>query len=344
MVASVTASATSVTASATSVTASAPGKVNVFLGVGRLRADGYHDVCSVYLALDLRDRVTVRAADAWSIDVTGSLSQHHLDRVPRDESNIVVAAAKLVARLAGITEPQPMHFAIEKHIPVAGGMGGGSADAAAALVAVNELWGTGLTRDELQKAAVELGADVPFALLGGCAIGEGVGEQLVSLEVSREHVFVMLPNDKPISTPGAYRRYDELVAEQGADPRTIRTPVPNDEMLAELNSSDDSPLDALIWNDLEEPAVDQLPELGDDLELPGAFETELPTAYASFVSGSGPTIAFACVDQRGAEKLVEQLAEAGRHAVIAHGPSDGARIESSTAGTSAANPSTHGAH
>lgn len=312
-----------------SVTASAPGKVNVFLGVGRLREDGYHEVCSVYLALDLRDRVTVSAADDWSVSVTGSLSQHHLDRVPLDESNIVVSAAKLVAKLAGIDSPQPVAFAIDKNIPVAGGMGGGSADAAAALVAVNELWQAGLTREELIEAAVELGADVPFALLGGCAIGEGAGEKLVPIKVDRSHVFVMLPNDKPISTPGAYRRFDELVQSEGFDPLTLRTPVPDESMLAELNSVDDAPLDALIMNDLELPAVAQLPELENDLELPGHFETERPTAYASFVSGSGPTIAFACVDREGAEALVAQLASVGREAVIAAGPSVGARVESS---------------
>ena len=309
------------------VVASAPGKLNVFLGVGRLRADGYHDVCSVYLALNLRDRVSVRPADEWSVSVTGSLSSEHLERVPRDESNIVVAAAKLVARLAGIENPHPIAFEIEKHIPVAGGMGGGSADAAAALIAVNELWCTGLSREQLQTSAVELGADVPFALLGGCAIGEGVGDKLVQLPVEREHVFVMLPNDKPISTPVAYRRYDELVAEAGHDPKTLRTPVPDESMLAELNASGDSPLDSLIWNDLEEPAIDQLPELGDDLELPGAFEVSEPTAYASFVSGSGPTLAFACVSLAGAEILVSQLAEIGRSAVIAVGPAEGARLE-----------------
>lgn len=310
-----------------SVTASAPGKVNLFLGVGRVREDGYHDVCSVYLALDLRDRVTVRNSTNWSIEVTGSLSQQHLDRVPTDETNIVVSAAKLVAELAGINSPQPVHFAIEKHIPVAGGMGGGSADAAAALVAVNELWQTGFTVEELREAAVKLGADVPFALLGGCALGEGVGEQLEAIQVSREHVFVMLPNDKPISTPGAYRRFDELVAEQGLDPKAIATPKPDADALAELNSAGDAPLDSLIWNDLEDAAVDQLPELAEDLELPGQFEVAAPTAYASFVSGSGPTIAFACVDEPGAETLIAQLEQVGRQSVIARGPSFGARLE-----------------
>ena len=311
-----------------SVTASAPGKVNLFLGVGRVREDSYHEVCSVYLALDLRDRVTAQDSDSWVVEVTGSLSQQHLDRVPTDESNIVVEAAKLIAELAGIASPKPVHFSIEKRIPVAGGMGGGSADAAAALVAVNELWGTGFTLHELQKAAVRLGADVPFALMGGCALGEGVGEQLQPIAVSREHLFVMLPNDKPISTPGAYRRFDQLVAEQGQDPRSLQTPKPDESMLDELNSLDEAPLDRLIWNDLEEAAVDQLPELGGDLELPGNFEVAAPTAYASFVSGSGPTIAFACVDEPGAQTLVAQLAELGRQSVIARGPSFGARLES----------------
>ena len=311
-----------------SVTASAPGKVNLFLGVGGLRADGYHDVCSVYLALDRRDRVKVTPADDWSVSVSGSLPQAHLDRVPLDQSNIVVAAARLVARLAGIANPQPLHFAIEKHIPVAGGMGGGSADAAAAMVAVNQIYCTGLTHEQLISSAVELGADVPFALLGGCALGRGAGELLESIEVNREHAFVLLANDKPISTPGAYRRFDELVAEQGQDPFALATPIPAAEALAELNADSDTPLEAIIFNDLELPALDQLPELDADLDLPARFEAPRATAYASFVSGSGPTIAFACVDRPGAEVFQAQLAEIGRYAVVASGPAAGARIES----------------
>ena len=310
------------------VTASAPGKVNVFLGVGRLREDGYHEVCSVYLALNLRDRVSVSAAETWSVSVSGSLSAEHLDRVPLDESNIVVKAAKLVAELAGEKTIQPLHFEIEKHIPVAGGMGGGSADAAAAMVAANRFWNLGLTQEQLIKAAVRLGADVPFALMGGCAIGRGVGDQLEPIEVSRDHVFVLLPNDQPISTPAAYAKYDELVRSQGFDPREIRTPVPDDVMLAELNSTEDAPLDALIWNDLEQPALEQLPELEVDLELPGVIEAERPTAYASFVSGSGPTLAFACIDEDAALELQGQFAKIGRYSVVASGPAAGARIES----------------
>ncbi len=310
------------------VTASAPGKVNVFLGVGRLREDGYHEVCSVYLALNLRDRVSVSEASNWAVSVTGTLSREHLDRVPLDETNIVVKAAKLVAELGGMPNPSPLHFEIEKHIPVAGGMGGGSADAAAAMVAANRFWNLKLTLEQLMTAAVKLGADVPFALLGGCAIGRGVGEQLEPIDVTREHVFLMLPNDKPISTPAAYAKYDELVRQQGFDPREIRTPVPDELMLAELNSSEDTPLDALIWNDLEEPAIEQLPELEVDLELPGVIEAERPTAYASFVSGSGPTLAFACIDEDAARELQGQFAQMGRYSVIAVGPSAGAQIES----------------
>ena len=310
-----------------SVSASAPGKVNLFLGVGAKRVDGFHEVCSVYLALDLRDTVTVSPAAEWSVAVEGSLPVEHLARVPLDETNIVVAAAKLVARLAGVAEPQPLSFAIEKHIPVAGGMGGGSADAAAAMVAANEIYGAGLTREQLIKAAVELGADVPFALLGGCALGVGVGGDLTPIVVSRSHEFVLLANDKPISTPGAYRRFDEMAVEQGLDPAQLPLSRPSEAAMAELNSTEDAPLDELIWNDLESPGIDQLPELDADLDLPSGFEVEWPTAYASFVSGSGPTIAFACVDRRGADRLREQLAEIGRYAVVAAGPADGARLE-----------------
>ena len=139
-----------------SVTASAPGKTNLFFAVGPLQEDGFHDVASVYLALDLREEVTVTPAASWSVSVTGNVSADQIASVPTDESNLVVKAAKHVAELAGV-DAQPVSFTINKHVPVAGGMGGGSADAAAALAAVDALWCTGV--EEKLSESVELGAD-----------------------------------------------------------------------------------------------------------------------------------------------------------------------------------------
>ena len=147
-----------------SVTASAPGKTNLFFAVGPLQPDGFHDVASIYLALDLREEVTVSPAAEWSVSVSGNVSVEQLAAVPTGPENLVVKAAKRVAELAGC-DAQPVAFAIDKHVPVAGGMGGGSADAAAALVAVDSLWCTGVAHRLVET--VDLGADVPFAVKGG---------------------------------------------------------------------------------------------------------------------------------------------------------------------------------
>ena len=160
------------------VSASAPGKINIFFKVGALKSDGYHDVLSVYQALDIRETVKVADSSRWRVSVSGALSEEQIAAVPTGEDNLVVRAAKSIGQLANLTRVSELSFEITKNVPVAGGMGGGSADAAAAMLAVDELWDTQVDGEALMKAAAELGADIPFALLGGTAIGIGRGDKL----------------------------------------------------------------------------------------------------------------------------------------------------------------------
>jgi 4-diphosphocytidyl-2-C-methyl-D-erythritol kinase len=204
------------------VHASAAGKVNLFFGVGSLKTDGYHDVISVYQALSLREDVSVsRSVGAPHVAVAGNIRREQLDSVPRGESNLVFKAVRLLETMAGL-EPTDVDFEIFKRVPVAGGMAGGSADAAAALLAANEFLNTGFSRQRLLEESVRLGADVPFGIMGGTAIGVGRGEKLERLELGRDLHLVMVANDEGLSTPEVYAELDRQREADGADPRTMR--------------------------------------------------------------------------------------------------------------------------
>jgi 4-diphosphocytidyl-2-C-methyl-D-erythritol kinase len=301
-----------------SVTASAPGKTNLFFAVGPLLDDGFHDVASIYLALDLREEVSVSPASAWSIAVSGNISAEQIAAVPTGEENLVVKAAKRVAELAG-TRPQPLAFAIDKHVPVAGGMGGGSADAAAALVAVNALWCTGV--ESKLSDTVELGADVPFALAGGIAIGLGRGEQLTPIESVPSIHLVLVTNDHGLSTPAVYKRLDELRAARGADPRLVPAAIVPEVLIRALQAGNLADIAELLMNDLQEAALDLRPDLKQTIE-----DGIAAGALTGFVSGSGPTIAFLTADADRAEDLAQKLHTKGYRALSTSGPAAGAFI------------------
>ena len=164
---------------ARTVRVKAPGKVNVSLEVGPLRPDGYHSVASVYLAVSLYEEVAATSTEAPGITVSlNRASTVDLDAadIPLDGNNLAYKAAAIMADVS--ERPTGVHLEITKRVPVAGGMGGGSADAAATLLACDALWNSGLSREELAHLAAELGADVPFSLLGGTAVGLGVGDEL----------------------------------------------------------------------------------------------------------------------------------------------------------------------
>jgi 4-diphosphocytidyl-2-C-methyl-D-erythritol kinase len=299
------------------VAARAPAKVNVHLGVGPLRPDGFHELQTVFLAVSLFDTVTVRRADGLSLTVRGEGSG--TGEVPADRRNLVWQAAELLARHAGVAAEA--HLEVDKSIPAAAGLAGGSADAAAALVALDALWGTRATRGDLAGLAAQLGSDVPFSLLGGVALGTGRGEQLSPVLARRRWDWVLGIAGKGLSTPTVYHQLDELRA-AGTVPDGS-TPASTEPVIAGLRSGPTSALAAAVSNDLQAPAVRLRPELRRAL----AAATEAG-ARAALVSGSGPTVAALADDEDAAVRLAAELAGAGMFRTVraVHGPVPGARL------------------
>lgn len=287
------------------ITASAPGKINLYFAVGPKLPNGYHEVCSVYLALNLRETVSVEPSEQLSINVTGTLSAEQLAGVPTDEKNLVVAAAKLVTR-------QTLSFSINKQVPVAGGMGGGSADAAAALLATQNLVGNTSEVDSLT-----LGADVPFAILGGVALGVGVGEKLTPLVMETKLNVVLITNEGGLSTPAVYQRLDELREKDDLLPE-FAPPIPTD-LIEALANGDLTAIARLAHNDLQRAALSLKPELQETIDR--ALNAGALTAL---VSGSGPTIFAIAEDEAKAERIASVF---GATALVTSGPSAGARLE-----------------
>ncbi|CAB4619616.1 MAG: 4-(cytidine 5'-diphospho)-2-C-methyl-D-erythritol kinase [Actinobacteria bacterium] len=304
-------------------TASAPGKINIFFAVGPLLKDGYHEVVSIYQALDIRETVSVSASTEWSVSVTGILSADQLAAVPTGEDNLVVKAAKQIAEISGITERQKLNFEISKNVPVAGGMGGGSADAAAALLAVNKFWGTELDQAQLLAAAASLGADIPFAILGGTAVGTGRGENLSAVAEVKTLHWVLVANSNGLSTPRVYARLDELRKDRGEDPSDVSTPLVPAALIYALQSGDAIQVAKHLHNDLQEAAVDLMPELLETMNQ--GLEAG---ALAAMVSGSGPTIALLASDEGSANQIANRLAIQGHYAIATFGPAIGTVLES----------------
>ncbi|MEV0434157.1 4-(cytidine 5'-diphospho)-2-C-methyl-D-erythritol kinase [Nocardia sp. NPDC050413] len=290
----------------------APSKVNLHLGVGDLRADGYHDLTTVFQALSLSDDLRMAPAASLTVRVTGEGAA----QVPTDRTNLVWQAAVALAHLAG--RAPLVEIAIAKGIPVAGGMAGGSADAAAALVGLNELWDLGLGRDELASVAAELGSDVPFALHGGTALGTGRGERLLPVLSRNTFHWVLALAKDGLSTPSVFRELDRL-REEG-DPPRLGDPQ---KLLQALAAGDPHALAPLLGNDLQAAALSLKPELRRTLRAGvGAG------ALAGLVSGSGPTCAFLCETEEAAIAVAAELAGAGvcRSVRTASGPVPGARV------------------
>lgn len=298
----------------------APAKINLRLGVGPVRDDGYHPLGTVYFALDWRDAVTVRPADSWSVEVTTAVPERvDLGGVPAGPegttANLAVRAAQLLAARTGVHGALAVE--IDKEIPVAGGLAGGSADAAAALVAADRLWGTGLSRADLVALAGELGSDVPFALVGGAARGEGHGELVTPLEVSGRLWWVVLPDAAGLSTPAVYAAYDRLLADGYFTPVGTEVPTGLADVLA---VGEPAALAPYLVNDLTIPAATLRPELADRLAA-GAGAG----ALAPLLSGSGPTCLYLCASERHAQLVAQVLADRGLPgALVCSGPTPGA--------------------
>ncbi|MFF4032239.1 4-(cytidine 5'-diphospho)-2-C-methyl-D-erythritol kinase [Streptomyces sviceus] len=295
-----------------SVTVRVPAKVNVQLAVGAARPDGFHDLANVFLAVGLHDEVTVTPADELRVTCEGPDAA----QVPLDRTNLAARAAIALAERHGLDPAVHLHIA--KDIPVAGGMAGGSADGAAALLACDALWGTGASRAELLDICAELGSDVPFSLVGGAALGTGRGEKLRPLDVGGTFWWVFAMAERGLSTPAVFREFDRLTA--GLD---VPEPVASETLLDALAKGDPDALAAAVSNDLQPAALSLFPELADTLAAGSAAG-----ALAGLVSGSGPTTAFLARDPGSAVKIADALRASGtcRAVRTASGPVPGATV------------------
>jgi 4-diphosphocytidyl-2-C-methyl-D-erythritol kinase len=307
--------------SRSSVVASSPAKVNVFFAVGAFLKSGFHDVASCYQALSLREVLSVELEGKFSIDFAGPLAAQSKEVVPTDESNLVYKAALAIRKLNTNVLPQLVSFVIHKSVPIAGGMAGGSADGAAALVALERLFDVDLG-PQLPKVAAKLGSDVPFSLMGGTAIGTGRGEKLSKIETDAILHWVMTPSSVGLSTPDVYRKLDVMRTESGVDVSTLEKPEVPAELVAALVSGDAAEVAKHMHNDLEIAALALRPELADTIEA-----GRKAGSLKSMVSGSGPTIAHLAKDRIHAEQIANRLAGIGLPSIATYTSVSGTRLE-----------------
>lgn len=296
-----------------------PAKINLCLGVGPVRDDGYHPLATVYQAVDLHDEVRASSRDDGEITVAVHSeldARSEIAVVPEDDDNLAVRAARLLRDRAGVTAG--VDLSIRKVIPVAGGMAGGSADAAAALVACNEAWGTGLTRQALEVLAGKLGSDVPFLLHGGNAVGGGRGETVSPVLARGSYHWVFAMAHDGLSTKAVFAEFDRINAS-----RTVPDPVVPDALLSALRASDAEALGRALSNDLTEAALSLRPELEDTLSI--GIEAG---ALGAILSGSGPTALFLASDEQHSLDIAFALSSASGCAdvVQSRGPVPGARL------------------
>ena len=297
------------------VTVRVPSKVNLHLAVGAVRKDGFHELATVFQSLSLTDEVTVAIADEPGVEVRGEGAS----TVPTDGANLAWRAVEELARHAGKGAEDPkVRVMIRKNIPVSGGMAGGSADAAATLVGLANLWKLEMGRDELAHVAAALGSDVPFMLHGGTALGTGRGEQIVPVLTRHTFHWVVAFARGGLATPKVYAELDRL--RDSGDPPRVGEVEP---VLEALAAGDPRQLALLLGNDLQAAAVSLRPGLRRTLRA-GVDAG----ALAGTVSGSGPTCAFLCASAEDAVRVAAELSGAGvcRTVRVVHGPVPGARV------------------
>jgi len=292
-----------------------PAKVNLQLAVGPLGADGFHEVTTVFQAISLFDDVSIKFAPENS-GTTLTLSGATSNGVPIDDENLAVRAAKLMAEKFDLTTDLAIH--LKKEIPVAGGMAGGSADAAGVIVAMDSLFEVGLSRDEMEVIAAQLGSDVPFGISGGIAIGRGRGDQLTPALSRGSYHWVLALSGQGLSTPAVYQECDRL--REGLD---IANPQVSDAMMQALRAGDATALGLALSNDLQAAACSLRPALRLVLDVGRDYG-----ALGGIVSGSGPTVAFLVEDEERSMDLTVALSSSGVVAgvVRASGPVHGARV------------------
>ena len=304
-----------------SVVASSPAKVNVYFAVGAFLKDGFHEVASCYQALSLREVLSVELEGKFSISFAGPFAESSKQLVPKDATNLVYKAGLALQKLSPAVRTELVGFTIHKSVPIAGGMAGGSADAAAALIALNRLFDADL-ESQLTKVATKLGSDVPFSMQGGTAIGTGRGENLSKIETEAVLHWVMTPSQVGLSTPDVYRKLDILRTEAGVDVSTLKIPEVPSELVAALVAGDAMEVANYMHNDLEIAALALRPELSATIEA-----GRKAGALKSMVSGSGPTIAHLAKDRIHAEQITNRLAGAGLPSIATYTSLSGTRLE-----------------
>lgn len=246
----------------------APAKINLGLWIRRRRPDGYHDLLTIFQAIDLEDRLEVSAGGRGFRLTTSDPA------LPTGADNLVIRAARIMAREAG--RRGGAEFRLTKRIPDGAGLGGGSSDAAATLVALDRLWGLGLSRARLAGLGLEIGSDVPFFLLGGAAVGRGRGNRLTPLKVDRVGHFVLVHSSSKISTKWAYSQFKNGLTRFEPPPR-----------IAALDSGDSLSAVSIksLYNMLEPGLSSRLPDIG-----ARKARLEALGAEAALLTGSGSTV------------------------------------------------------
>ncbi len=298
-----------------SVTVRVPAKVNLQLSVGPREADGFHNVVTVFQAISIFDDVKVTLATANS-GVSISIIGDQTHGVPVDDSNLALKAVVLLAKEYDLDINA--HVEIKKSIPVAGGMAGGSADAAAAIVAIDYLYSLGMNREEMSEIAAKLGSDVPFMLNGGTAIGTGHGDQLTSALSRGTYHWVLALSSAGLSTPAVYGECDRLRSES-----EISEPQTNEQLMQALLAADPKSVGKNLINDLQAAACSLRPALRLVLDVGQEYG-----ALGALVSGSGPTVAFLVSDEEAGLDLAVALTASGVVGSVAraYGPVAGAKV------------------
>jgi 4-diphosphocytidyl-2-C-methyl-D-erythritol kinase len=298
-----------------SVTVRVPAKVNLQLSVGPRESDGFHNLVTVFQAISIYDDITVTFAPVKS-GVSISISGDQRHGVPADESNLAMKAIALMAKEYDLVIDA--HLEIKKSIPVAGGMAGGSADAAAAIVAIDYLYSLGMSREEMSEVAAQLGSDVPFMLSGGTAIGTGHGDQLTAALSRGTYHWVLALSSVGLSTPAVYGECDRLRSEL-----EIAEPATNEQLMQALLAADPKAVGAHLVNDLQAAACSLRPALRLVLDVGQEYG-----ALGALVSGSGPTVAFLVSDEEAGLDLAVALTASGVVGSVAraYGPVAGAKV------------------
>ena len=292
-----------------------PGKVNLQLSVGPIGDDGFHEVTTVFQAISLFDDVTVMEGKPGS-GTTISVSGQTANGVPADASNLAIRAAQLMMKEYELSPD--LEIKLKKEIPVAGGMAGGSADAAGVIVGLDSLYELGLARDEMEKIASQIGSDVPFSISGGVAIGTGRGDQITTALSKGSYTWVLALSNQGLSTPAVYQECDRL-----REGLSIASPQVSEPLMQALRAGDSKALGKSLLNDLQAAACSLRPALRLVLDVGIDYG-----ALGGIVSGSGPTVAFLVSDEEHAMDLTVALSASGVVSSIARaiGPAHGARI------------------